>query len=72
MASTPTVIRHAKRGNTILQVITYFERSEFRAVFQEYTYNTDTGRTVLNVSEVYLSEQGATLAWQSALYSVAA
>ena len=68
---TPTVIRHAQRGNTILQVITYDDKGRLCAVFQEYTFHPDTGRTVLNISQPYMGEHGAILEWQSHLYKVA-
>ena len=68
---TPTVIRHAQRGNAILQVITYFERGQLNAVFQEYVVS-ENGHTSLNVSKPYLHENGAVSEWMHRMISVRA
>jgi flavodoxin len=59
--STPTVIRHAVCGDQAAMVITVFDRREqqFLAYFQTYLVNGEVGRTGLNHSEVWTTEQKA-------------
>ena len=65
--SSPTVIRVAFKdtdtGTCILQVVTYFDHSGFGAAVQEYSIDPATGRTVLESSDEYSSEQSAIAAW---------
>ena len=67
--STPTVIRFAMQGDIIHQVITYNENGRLMAVYQAYRVYA-MGKTVLHLSQPYLSEHGAILEWQSALYGI--
>lgn len=59
--STPTVIRFAVLGDEAAMVITTFNQSEqrFIAYFQTYAVNGQQGRTGLNHSEAWTTEQKA-------------
>lgn len=70
--STPTMIRHSVIDDITHVVLTYFEGDNLRGVYQQYRFNSDTGRTVLLVTQPYLTEQGAVLEWQSAQWSTSA
>jgi len=67
--SSPTTIRYAASKDEIYIVTTYFDKSglgsgRFLSVFQVYNVY-DTGRTVLTLSQVYMTEAGAIAEWQS-------
>lgn len=67
--SSPTVIRHAARKGEIFQVVSYFDKSgantgRMLSAFQVYNIYS-TGKLVLTVDQVYLTEQGAIAEWQS-------
>lgn len=59
--STPTVIRFALQGDEAAMVTTVFNQREqrFLAFFQTYAVNGVGGRTGLNHSEIWTTEEAA-------------
>lgn len=55
--ASPTVIRHKDYCGTVHLVVTYFNKGEFLAAYQNYS--VVGGHTVMNTSRVYSSEQAA-------------